>query len=201
MSQPATADTAAVRPDDDAVVGAQVRALRKARGLSLQQLAAASGLSIGLISQVERGLSSPSVRALRQLAEALGITVGWLFHHGSPPSSEEYGIVLRRKARRTMNFSDGAVTKELLSPDLQGKLEMLVVSVVPGGSSGETAYTHEGEEAGLVLEGEFDLWVENRLFRLQEGDSFGFASRRPHRFANPGRDIARVLWVITPPTF
>jgi transcriptional regulator with XRE-family HTH domain len=52
-------------PNDDIVMGAQIRALRKAKGLSLQQLSEARGLSIGLISQIERGLSSPSVKALR----------------------------------------------------------------------------------------------------------------------------------------
>ncbi len=188
-------------PDDDAVVGGQIRALRKARGLSLQQLSAASGLSVGLISQIERGISSPSVRALRSLADALGVTVGWLFHHGAPPPAEDFGIILRRGHRRTMRFNDGEVIKELLSPNLDGKLEMLIVNVVPGGASGSVAYTHPGEEAGLVLEGELDLWVEEKLFRLQEGDAFGFASSRPHRFANPGNRMTRVLWVITPPTF
>ncbi len=188
-------------PDDDAIVGGQLRALRKAKGLSQQQLADAAGLSIGLVSQIERGVSSASVRTLRALTEALGVTVGWLFHHGAPPPLEEHGIVLRRAHRRTMRLNDGAVLKELLSPNLDGKLEVLIVNVAPGAASGLTPYTHEGEEIGVVLEGQLDLWVEDKLFRLQEGDSFGFASSRPHRFENPGASIARVLWVITPPTF
>lgn len=187
--------------DDDAAMGAQLRALRKAKGLSLQQLSDQCGLSIGLISQIERGLSSPSVKALRGLAEALGVTVGWLFHHGVPPLPEDHGIVLRQGRRRSLSFNEGEVTKELLSPDLNGRIEMLIVSVMPGGGSGPAAYTHDGDENGLVLEGELDLWVDDRLYRLKEGDSFGFASRRPHRFANPGARLTRVLWAITPPGF
>lgn len=182
-------------------MGAQLRALRKAKGLSLQQLSDSCGLSIGLISQIERGLSSPSVKALRGLAEALGVTVGWLFHHGAPPLPEDQGLVLRQGRRRSLTFNEGAVTKELLSPDLNGKLEMLIVSVAPGGASGTAAYAHDGDEGGIVLEGELDLWVEEHLFRLKEGDSFGFASRRMHRFANPGSRLTRVLWAITPPGF
>ena len=194
--------SAALRPaEEDAAVGAQLRALRRARGLSLQQVADATDLSVGLISQVERGLSSPSVRALRSLADALGVTVGWLFHHGSPPPPEEAGIVLRQRHRRRMEFNGGEVTKELLSPDLDGQLEILVVKVVPGGSSGGVPYTHAGEEGGVVLEGELDLWVEDKLYRLAPGDSFRFLSTRPHHFANPGRVPAKVLWVITPPSY
>lgn len=187
--------------DDDAAMGAQLRALRKAKGLSLQQLSELCGLSIGLISQIERGLSSPSVKALRSLVEALGVTVGWLFHHGAPPLPEDHGIVLRQGRRRSLSFNEGAVTKELLSPNLNGRIEMLIVVIAPGGTSGSTAYTHHGDEGGLVLEGELDLWVDERLYRLREGDSFGFASLRRHRFANPGTRPARVLWAITPPGF
>ncbi|WP_426959555.1 cupin domain-containing protein [Muricoccus radiodurans] len=193
--------SAGERPDDDATLGAQLRALRKARGLSLQELAASASLSVGLISQVERGLSSPSVKTLRALADALGVTVGWLFHHGAVPPAEEHGLVLRRANRRRMTLNDGAVVKELLTPRLDSQLEMLIVNVTPGGSSGLEPYTHAGEECGLVLEGELDLWVEGRRFRLSEGDAFGFVSGRPHRFENPGTRPARVLWVITPPTF
>lgn len=188
-------------PDEDAAVGAALRALRRARGLSLQQVAASTGLSIGLISQVERGLSSPSVRALRALAEALGVTVGWLFHHGAPPPPEEFGVVLRQASRRRMEFNGGEVLKELLTPDLDGALEMLIVEIAPGGSSGGVPYTHPGEECGLVLAGALDLWVEDRHFRLNEGDAFRFASTRPHHFANPTGQRARVLWVITPPAY
>jgi transcriptional regulator with XRE-family HTH domain len=187
--------------NEDVAFGAQIRALRRARDLSLQQLSDRAGISTGLLSQVERGLSSPSVRTLRQLAEALGVSVGWLFHHGDPPPSEERGVLLRRQHRRRMAFGDGSVVKELLSPDLTGPLEMLIVTVAPGGTSGEESYTHAGDEGGVVISGRIDLWVEERLFRLLEGDSFAFASTRPHRFANPGEVPAQVFWVITPPAF
>ena len=187
--------------NDDLIMGAQIRALRKAKGLSLQQLSEACGLSIGLISQIERGLSSPSVKALRSVVEALGVTVAWLFHHGAAPLPEDDGLVLRSDRRRRLSFSDGAVTKELLSPELNSRLELLIVEIAPGGESGKLAYTHNGDEGGLVIEGEFELWVDNRLYHLKEGDAFGFASSRPHRFRNPGNRRTRVIWAITPPTY
>ncbi|MNY72553.1 Cupin domain protein [compost metagenome] len=52
-----------------------------------------------------------------------------------------------------------------------------------------------------MLSGEFELWVGERHFRLQEGDSFSFSSQEPHRYGNPGEKDALILWVITPPTF
>ena len=66
----------------------------------------------------------------------------------------------------------------------------------PGGSTGDELYTHDGEEAGLVLEGEMILTVDAETWTLQRGDSFRFASRRPHRFSNPDNHAkAVVLWV------
>lgn len=188
------------QPTDEAEFGAQLRALRHARGLSLQELSDISGLSIGAISQVERGLTNPSIKSLQNLAHALGVTVGWLFHHGNNPSKRDRGIVVRNAQRRRTELEGGQI-KELLTPNLTGALEMLIVTIPKGGSSGDGPYTHAGEEAGLILEGTLDLWVDGEHYGLSEGDSFGFASTRPHQFSNPGDVITRVLWVITPPTF
>jgi transcriptional regulator with XRE-family HTH domain len=192
--------TAADSPSDEAMLGAQLRALRHARGLSLQEVSDVSGLSIGAISQIERGLTNPSIKSLRNLADALGVSVGWLFHHGNSPNERDRGIIVRQPQRRRMEFEGGQV-KELLTPNLTGALEMLLVSLPKGGTSGDGPYTHAGEEAGLVLEGTLDLWVDAQHYRLSEGDSFGFASTRPHQFANAGDGVMRVLWVITPPAF
>lgn len=187
--------------NDDVMMGLQIRALRKAKRMSLQQLSDKCGLSVGLISQIERGLSSPSVKALRALVEALGVTVGWLFQHEANSGFENGGVILRKEQRRRLSFNDGDVTKELLTTRHDSELELLVVTVIPGGSSGPSSYTHEGDEGGVVLEGELRLWVEGVMYHLREGDSFGFASTRPHRFENPGSEVATVLWAITPPTF
>jgi quercetin dioxygenase-like cupin family protein len=71
----------------------------------------------------------------------------------------------------------------------------------PGASSGEEPYSHSGEEAGVVIRGRLELWVDGRTVTLEAGDSFGFKSVLPHRYRNPGPDEAEVIWAITPPSY
>ena len=180
-------------------IGREVRGLRKARGLTLSALAEATGLSIGYLSLVERDLATPSIKALHAVSRALGVTISWFFEAGSVPD-EERDLVVRRVRRRRLDYSAGIVD-ELLSPSLTGALELLASRFPPGASSGEEPYTHAGEEAGVVLRGRLELWVDGKVFLLEAGDSFGFASTLPHRYRNPGTDEAEVIWAITPPSY
>lgn len=179
----------------------QVRDLRKTNRFSLQQLAEKSGLSVGLLSQIERGLTSPSIRSLRQLSEALGVTPARFFHEETPPPPDEIGRIVRRGKGRQLRLSTNGVAKWLLTPDLSGELEMLLLEIEPGGKSGPELYTHKGEECGYVISGAMRLWIEEDSFLLREGDSFRFKSTTPHRFENAAEAVTNVLWVITPPLY
>ena len=185
----------------DLWLGHQIRALRKAQKLSLAQLAERSDLSIGNLSQIERGVRSPSLRSLQRLSACLKVPVAELFRpHALPPASE-FGTILRRKARPMLNLSKSGCHKELLTPMLPGSLQLLLVTLDPGGSSGGEHYSHKGEEAGVVLAGAMKLWIEDESFVLKEGDSFRFKSTRPHRFESASTQSTRVLWAITPPIY
>ena len=177
-----------------------VHEVGRARGLTLKELSLASGLSIGLLSQLERGLSAPTIRSLQAVSRALKILPSWFFRPRIDGAEAEQGIVVRRGKGRLMAFSND-FRKELVTPDLSGALEGLLVTIEPGGSSGPAPYHHPGEEMGFVLSGEMELWVEGQHFHLRTGDSFRFHSERPHRFANPGSKPAQVLWVVTPPFY
>ena len=180
--------------------GRQLHELRRARGLTLKELSIASGLSIGLLSQLERGISAPTIRSLQAVSKALKIPPSWFFQTQDGAEPGEQSIIVRQGRGRLMAFSDD-FRKELVTPDLSGALEGLLVTIEPGGSSGPRPYHHPGEEMGFVLSGEMELWVEEVRYHLQTGDSFRFRSERPHRFANPGAKPARVLWVVTPPFY
>lgn len=191
-----TADACEAAPSR---VGAEIRGLRKARNLTLSQLAAASGLSVGYLSMVEREQAMPSIKSLLSIAHALGVTIGWFFE-GDTVRPQERGLVVRRSRRRRIDFSAGIVD-ELLSPSLEGNLELVVCRLAPGASSGEEPYSHAGEEAGVVVRGRLELWVDGRNVLLETGDSFGFESTRPHRYRNPGSDETEIVWAITPPSY
>ena len=187
--------------DEDAVfVGSEIRSLRNARDITLQDLGAATGLSIGYLSQIERGISSPAVDALYAISRALGVTISWFFKSSDEASALERDIVVRARQRRQLTFSSGIVD-ELLSPNLDRQLELLCCTFAPGATSGEVAYAHRGEETGIVISGRLEVWVGEKHFVLEEGDSFAFESHLPHRYRNPGRTKAVVIWAITPPSY
>src|ERR1700716_3741700 len=188
---------AAKAPAMDVAGGQRIRELRRGRRLSLETVAARTDLSIGFLSQIERGLSSPSLRVLATLADVLGIGIAGLFGAKEKADTAADAIVTREKARAQLNLWRTGISKQLLSPaGSDGRLNLFPVHMQPGGSTGDELYTHDGEEAGLVIEGEMKLTVDADSWTLKHGDSFRFASRRPHRFSNPSGDSkAVVLWV------
>ncbi|MBT8765591.1 cupin domain-containing protein [Metapseudomonas boanensis] len=189
----------AATPAESQFLGTRIRALRKRRGMTLSELAEQSNLTAGYISQLERNLAYPSIPALFNIARSLGVTIQWFFASEANTTEADKGYVVRRNSRMSLHYEDGIID-ELLSPQPSRQLEILHSRFPPGAYS-EESYSHEGEEAGYILSGEFELWVGDKHFLLQEGDSFSFSSQEPHRYGNPGDRDTLVLWVITPPTF
>ena len=179
---------------NDVWIGERLRELRKDRQLSIQELADKVALSIGMISQIERGVSTPSLRSLRLLAEALEVPVSWFFASSKGHAASRH--IVRRDQRRRLRVPDVGVVQELLSPNSATQIEIYEVTLEPGGSSGADAYAHEGEKFGLIIEGEMQLVIGNDVHSLECGDSFHFPSTQPHRFENPGPNIARFVWVV-----
>jgi transcriptional regulator with XRE-family HTH domain len=186
-------------PDSVRKLGREIRGLRKARGYTLAVLAGKTGLSVGYLSLLERDHSTPSINALHAISRALGVTISWFFDAGEIPPGER-DFVVRRARRRRLDFSAGIVD-ELLSPTLNGQLELLASRFRPGATSGSVPYTHDGEEAGVVIRGKLELWVDGKVFLLEAGDSFGFPSTLKHRYRNPDTEEAEVIWAITPPSY
>lgn len=181
------------------IVGDQMRGLRKAKGLTLQSLAQKTDLSVGYLSQLERNLATPSIRALSAIARALGVNISWFFPEASEHPDRESNVVVRAENRRSLSLSSG-IRDELLCPSLSGQLEMLLCTLEPGSSSGDL-YTHTGEEAGFVSSGQLELRVDDDVFLLTAGDSFHFDCSRPHGYRNPGGVTTTVIWAVTPPHY
>ncbi|WP_168879686.1 helix-turn-helix domain-containing protein [Rhizobium sp. P28RR-XV] len=176
----------------DVRVGRRVRALRLERSLSLADLASRAGISIGALSQIERGMSSLRVRVIWPLAAALDVEPSALIADGNEPVNDLYCV--RANSRRPLPVRSEGITKDLLSPP-GASLTGMVVTVEPGG--GTEAYAHSGHEFGIVTTGEAELVVDSTRYLLKTGDSFAFKSTLLHSFRNPGAERCTILWVNT----
>jgi len=195
----------------DAELGRQLRELRRDRGLTVQQLAAHTGLSRTSLTRIEAGTANPSVGTLKKVAGALGVSIGDLFTNGSdihesePPLAHSIAAstevrVVRKDKRKTLSWPGRPWKTYLLTPDLQRKLEVLLNELEPGDTSDEF-YTHEGEAFGFVMEGSYEITVGDNVYVLEEGDSIYYPSHLPHKMRVVGDRPTRALWVITPPSF
>ncbi len=175
-----------------------LRALRKVRGLTLAEIAIRLQRSVGWVSQVERGLSTPSLADLRAFAELFDVPLSLFFGHEAE-TEDERGVVVRAARRRSLGTSETGLVEELLSPDLGGSFEMLRSVFAPGSELPEPAL-RKTEEAGYLASGRFDIEIDGVWHHLAEGDSFRFAAK-PFRWRNPGDEPAVVIWVISPPVY
>lgn len=178
----------------EARVGARLRALRVARRLSISELAERAGVSTGMVSQIERDLSNPSVRMLERLRVALDVPLTALLEDADPQQSKKEFV---RRANERPHFTVGpnGLVKELLSPNGEHDLQFMLITIPPGSRSGEVLLG-EGEKAGLVMRGTVALRVGDQQQTLAAGDSFQFSSRLPHQVENPTDQDAQVLWIM-----
>ena len=178
-------------------LGARIRALRLARHATLRQLAAQAAVTESFLSQVERGVASPSIASVQRIARALDTSIAELF-----AADENAGTVVRVRDRRRIVYQGLGAVDEFLTRGTDGRLQVISSTIEPGGGTGDEAYTHDSdEEVVVVLEGSLDLWIGAEHYRLEAGDAVTHSSRIPHRNTNPGPGVARVLFCITPPSF
>lgn len=178
-------------------LGPRIRALRQARNVTLRELAARAGVTESFLSQVEREVTSPSIASVQRIARALELSIAELFVEEAPR-----GRVVRRAGRRRIAYPGFGAVDEFLTPGVNGRLQVIVSTIEPGGGTGDEPYTHDSdEEVVVVLSGRLELWVADEHHLLEEGDSVTYSSRLPHRNVNPGDRPAVVLFCVTPPSY
>ncbi|MBT4889173.1 MAG: helix-turn-helix transcriptional regulator [Rhodospirillales bacterium] len=182
-------------------VGDQIRDLRKAQNLTITDLAEKLGRSVGYISQIERNISPVAIDRLKEIAEAMGVQISWFFQGRTEGPEEERDMIVRRGNRRHLTFTGSGLREELLSPNLSGDFEMIMTTYEPQATTGEELYARPCQEAALVIEGRLQVWIGERTFILEEGDTMTFNGLEPHSSANPDDTPARVVWVMSPPTY
>lgn len=180
-------------------IGPRLRERRKVRDMSLKEVAAKAGVSVSLLSQVEREISMPSVRSLGSICAALEMPVSWLFDNSDDNPGR---VVVRKHQRRTLDLGAKGMIKELMTPDSCPGIQMMLLVIRPGGSSGETPYNHpNGAKCGTVLSGTLGLEVGGVVYEVNAGDSFAFDAQEKIRFWAVGEVNADVLWVVTPAVY
>ncbi len=210
VNDPVELADAALAADDagsDAIaqrLGQDIHGLRKARGMTLADLAERTGRSVGFLSQIENGLKKPSVGSLQSISDALGISIGWFFQNDASDELKERQFIVRHDQRRRLSYSALSssdylgMTDFLASPTLTGQHAMVVSEFAPGASSGDDTHGHGGEESGYVISGIIDVQIGDHVYRLEPGDSYLFESHLPHRYHNPGKEVAVVLMTLVP---
>jgi transcriptional regulator with XRE-family HTH domain len=191
------ADLSPDMSDVRAALGDTLRRLRTERHLSTRALAARIGVSPGLISQLETGVTTPSVATLLKLAQTFNVHIRDLFETSAPATA-----VVRRDARPRYTFPEIGVVDEILSSDPNRQLEVLFGYVEPGGGSGPDLYTHGAvTEFVLVLSGALELRLGADVQTLSAGDSVTFSGDTPHGYSNRGSQVAEFIWAMTPAAY
>jgi transcriptional regulator with XRE-family HTH domain len=187
-----------VRNEDTsaAPLGQRIRELRAVRGLTLTALAGETGLSAGLISQVERGLSDPSLQTLRRIAKVLAVPVFSLFQTDDGTAVS----VVRKDRRMRVSSPDHDIVYSRISSG-RGRLEVLHGRLGPHSASAPDPWSHPSEECVVVLAGALVIEVAGDDYVLAEGDSCQFDSRLPHRYRNPHAGPAEFIVTVTPPSY
>lgn len=173
-------------------IGSTLKKIRLEKGLSIRDVANETGLSTGFISNVERGVNSPTVSSLAKICSALDTSLVDLFQKNGNPMDK---VIVRKHERETLlNSRQSKTVYEILTACPQ-KMKPVCITMEPGGDYGGSPIGHEGDEFGIVLEGVMEVTIGNETYIMHEGDSVYILPFVPHKFRNAGKTRCVTLWV------
>jgi transcriptional regulator with XRE-family HTH domain len=198
-----------------AVLGGKLRAERERQGITVREMARRVNVSPSLVSQIERGLVTPSVGTLYSMTTELGMAMDGLFintEHGSaaaeqgPAALRDGNVALARRSHEVVQHSHnrrhirlaGGVAWERLTAQPDDQVEFLYVRYEAGAEScpENSFFRHGGKEYAYLLEGRLGLQIGFERYELSPGDSVSFESHNPHRLWAIGDEPATAIWVI-----
>jgi transcriptional regulator with XRE-family HTH domain len=175
-------------------VGERLRVLREERELTLRALADLSELNVNTLSLIENDKSSPSVKTLKQIAQALNVPMTAFFEDEQPEAS----VVYRRPTNRPRaKFSHGTL-EDLGTGSQDSPFEAMIVEISPQAGSGAVPIVHTGYELVYCLQGEVLYKVADQTYKLQPGDSLVFEAHQPHSWNNANNSPARMILFLSP---
>jgi transcriptional regulator with XRE-family HTH domain len=179
----------------EGTVGARMKSLREAMDLSLRDLAERSGVSAPMLSQVERGDTSPTLAVAQKIAAGLDLSLSQLLR-----LDEDRHVVIVRAGKGRARRRRGHKLEELTPPLPGQRADVSVHTLAPGAATGapDDPPIHEpgSRETTVVVEGTAELFIDGKRHELHEGDSVTFDADLPHHFENNGETDARLIAVV-----
>ncbi|HDR4686243.1 helix-turn-helix domain-containing protein [Bacillus cereus] len=179
-------------------IGEKIMVFRKGAGLTSKRLAELSDITPSMLSQIEKGITNPSLQTLKLISLALNIPLFNFFLEDT--NTEE--LVVRANQRKKITFPEsGNVSYELLSPNLDGSLEFALMNLLPQTASSMELMAHKGEEIAFVMEGQVKLYLNDAVLLLNPGDSVKIPPYAKHKWENTSLHKVTVIFGVTPPSF
>ncbi len=177
-------------------LGRLLRIYREKSNRHLGEIAEKAGISISMLSQIERGKVSPSIDTLMMVCRAQDIDIGELFRRLSPDSP----VRIHKSGERLRIERNGIRYEQLMTTQVVAfPIELFLIEIEGGCATEMSGGGHEGVEMGYVLQGAALLTVGSADYHIDESDSIYFSANLPHRLANQGRRLFRAVWSISPP--
>ena len=175
-------------------IGSKIKEMRTRLNLTQEELANRLELTKGYISQLENDLTEPSISTLEDIVLALGTNLSDFF------KEEENEQIIFKKDDYFVKNNEGFDITWLITSAQKNQMEPILVKIHPH-SKTDIDYPHEGEEFGLVLAGEIVLKLGTESYAIKKGESFYFSSTKEHYLQNTKDQVAKIVWVSTPPNF
>jgi len=179
-------------------IAEKLRAFRLANRMTLKQLGSKAGCTDAYLSQLERGRANPSIMILKKIASALQVKVVDFFLEIETDSND---VVCKERERVSIRFKQGDAKIQMLVRNIQNKRMQPFYTTLEAGGGSKGPYSHIGEEFGIVLQGELEVNLNGKPYRVKKNESFYFSSQESHSWSNPGKRKTIVIWVVSPPTF
>lgn len=182
---------------DELQTGSIIQKFRKERNLTIKELAEQVNITSSMLSQIERGQANPSLNTIRAISQALDIP---LFKFFMEKEDHEHQDLIVNKDKRMHIILDGN-DYQLLTPTLNSTIEFMMLTLEPGSNTVTNPTSHKGEEVTFIVEGTFELNLENNIYTLSKGDSVRIPPNMRHKWKNPSNSVAKLVFAITPPEF
>ncbi len=176
-------------------IGQKLKKLRMADSLTQEELASRADLTKGFISQLENDATSPAISSLKDILDVFGVSISDFFD-----DPKENQVVFGKEATVIATDENG-IRVELLVPGAQNRTMDPALVTLQAGEAMDEQSLHEGEEFGFLLSGRIELILDDKTYMVKKNECFFFPSDQRHAVKNIGNGPAKILWVVTPPTF